>query len=162
MLKHRSRQLHQSIWMWKGTYMDHCRPEQRTPSLTSPQWKMQLKMWTDTRKVIESTHMAWMKTLWMSLNTITAQSLRSTTQAPLRHFHARSTNPSAVGICSTRRTFTEVIPRTRKPNVFKGGVVPANFCEIRSVPTAVDRTVSPTKILGFFIMEVPDIELHGI
>ena len=35
-------------------------------------------------------------------------------------------------------------------------------CEIRSVPTAVDRTVSPTKILGFFIMEVPDIELHGI
>ena len=63
----------------------------------------------------------------MSLNTITAQSLRSTTQVPLRHFHARSTNPSAVGICSTRRTFTEVIPRTRKPNVFKGGVVPANF-----------------------------------
>ena len=36
------------------------------------------------------------------------------------------------------------------------------LCEIRSVPTAVDRTVSPTKILGFFIMEVPDIELHGI
>jgi len=39
---------------------------------------------------------------------------------------------------------------------------PLPKCEIRSVPTAVDRTVSPTKILGFFIMEVPDIELHGI
>ena len=28
-------------------------------------------------------------------------------------------------------------------------------CEIRNVPTAVDRTVSSTKILGFFVKKVP-------
>ena len=28
-------------------------------------------------------------------------------------------------------------------------------CEIRNVPTAVDRTASSTKILGFFVKEVP-------
>ena len=36
------------------------------------------------------------------------------------------------------------------------------FCEIRDVPTAVDRTVSSTKILGFFTREIPIIDLHGI
>jgi hypothetical protein len=35
-------------------------------------------------------------------------------------------------------------------------------CEIRNVPTAVDRTVSSTKISRFFTMEVPIIDLHGI
>ena len=35
-------------------------------------------------------------------------------------------------------------------------------CEIRDVPTAVDRTVSSTKILGFFTREIPIIDLHGI
>jgi hypothetical protein len=29
------------------------------------------------------------------------------------------------------------------------------ICEIRNVPTAVDRTVSSTKILGFFVKKVP-------
>jgi len=28
-------------------------------------------------------------------------------------------------------------------------------CEIRNVPTAVDRTVSSTKILGLFVTKVP-------
>ena len=36
------------------------------------------------------------------------------------------------------------------------------ICEIRNVPTAVDRTVSSTKILGFFTREIPIIDLHGI
>ena len=36
------------------------------------------------------------------------------------------------------------------------------LCEIRDVPTAVDRTVSSTKILGFFTREIPIIDLHGI
>ena len=30
-----------------------------------------------------------------------------------------------------------------------------NQCEIRNVPTAVDRTVSSTKILGLFVTKVP-------
>jgi hypothetical protein len=36
------------------------------------------------------------------------------------------------------------------------------LCEIRNVPTAVDRTVSSTKILGFFTREISIIDLHGI
>jgi len=42
------------------------------------------------------------------------------------------------------------------------GLAQVVCCEIRNVPTAVDRTASSTKILGFFTREVPIINLHGI
>jgi hypothetical protein len=46
------------------------------------------------------------------------------------------------------------------PRPSRFGFAGVVLCEIRNVPTAVDRTVSSTKILGFFITKVPIIILH--
>ena len=63
----------------------------------------------------------------MESRMITDQSVLSRIQIPDRHFQCRVTNPPWMEMFSTSRTLIDVLRRTRKPNVFKDGVVPVNL-----------------------------------